>query len=94
MRKTWFVTMALLVVFVCISSCHVGLDKPSRERVEEVQRQINELNENFKGMKATTEELNENLKKLQTVLERLADAMESLNQIAQDAFKIKNLLAP
>jgi septal ring factor EnvC (AmiA/AmiB activator) len=79
------VILSLILVF-SLASCSVGLNQASNRKVEEIQRQINELNQNFKNVQAETKELNENLEALKAVLERLAKVMESLND------KVKGML--
>ena len=91
MKKKWLVIMPLLLVFC---SCSIGLNKASKEKIAEIQQQINELNHNFKSMKEQTKALNENLKELKIVLGRLADVMESINKKAEAVLKINKLFAP
>lgn len=93
MRRNLFVIMSLILVFSLVS-CSVGLNKPSMRKVQEIQRQINELNHNFKRVQAETRILNNNLEDLKRSLERLANVLDSINKKAEAVLKIQKLLAP
>lgn len=91
MRKKWLVIMPLLLVFC---SCGVGLNKASKQKIEDVQRQINELNGNFRSVQQEIQTLNNNLGELKSAIARLANVLESINKKMGVTLTIKSLFAP
>lgn len=89
MRKKWLLIMPLLLVF---SACSVGLNKPSMRKVQDIQRQINELNRNFENVRQEIQTLNNNLDELKGAITRLADVLESINKRLGITLTIKNLI--
>jgi septal ring factor EnvC (AmiA/AmiB activator) len=84
--------LALLLAAFIFCSCAIGLNNASKQKVEDIQRQINELNNNFQSIQREIKTLNENLDGLKNAMLRLADVLESINMKLGMSLTIKRLL--